>query len=260
MSWGASQYDDNPFAETQDIKPAATNTRPNDPTTAPPPWLQDSATPQTDANSGSASQSPNADGNQTSASTPDKEIPQAMLYTRVINLVLSGCIVVACLLSLLTTVSITTGVLACYAIVFACLLCCYETHLKQISKMIALNFGFMYSAKYRCVFILFVGIILFNFSLFGTIVGALMIANSVYNAFIILKYPEFEEIQRKDAQSEIQDFLATNPAFAQTLVTGAVTLAAKNPDVLKHGADAYMKANTNQGNQSAGQPTSHQEV
>jgi hypothetical protein len=61
------------------------------------------------------------------------------------------------LLSLLTTQTATTGVLACYVTIFSCLLCCFETHLKQISKLIAVNFGFMYSAKSRSVFMLFIG-------------------------------------------------------------------------------------------------------
>ena len=80
-----------------------------------------------------------------------------ILYSRVINLVLSVCMIVASLLSLLTTDNATTGVLACYVVVFSCLLCCFETHLKQISKVIALNFGFLYSAKSRSVFMIFVG-------------------------------------------------------------------------------------------------------
>jgi hypothetical protein len=80
-----------------------------------------------------------------------------ILYTRIINLILSICMIVVSLLAMLTTQSATTGVLACYLIIFACLLCCFETHLKQVSKLIALNFGFMYSARARSVFMLFVG-------------------------------------------------------------------------------------------------------
>lgn len=86
-----------------------------------------------------------------------------ILYTRVINLLLSICMIVVSLLSILTTQSATTGVLACYLVVFSCLLCCFETHLKQVSKIIALNFGFMYSAKARSVFMLFLGMSIITF-------------------------------------------------------------------------------------------------
>jgi len=43
-----------------------------------------------------------------------------------------------------------------------------------------------------------------------------MICNACYNAYIIFKYPEFEDAQRKDAQSEIQDFLKAHPTYAQS--------------------------------------------
>jgi hypothetical protein len=65
--------------------------------------------------------------------------------------------IIASLLSLLTTDNATTGVLACYVVVFSCLLCCFETHLKQVAKVIAFNFGFLYSAKSRAAFMIFVG-------------------------------------------------------------------------------------------------------
>ena len=84
-------------------------------------------------------------------------VPRMILYTRIANLVLSICMIMVSLLSLLTTADATTGVLACYVMVFSCLLCCFETHLKQIAKIIALNFGFLYSAKSRSVFMMFVG-------------------------------------------------------------------------------------------------------
>jgi len=153
----------------------------------------------------------------------DQAVPRMILYTRVINLGLSICMIFVSLLSLLTTNNATTGVLACYVVVFSCLLCCFETHLKQISKIIAFNFGFLYSAKSRSAFMIFVGTILFSFSLFGKIIGCLMLANAGFNIFIIAKYPGYEDAQRQDAQSEIKDYLAANPAFANTLVTGGLS-------------------------------------
>ena len=153
----------------------------------------------------------------------DQAVPRMILYTRVINLGLSICMIFVSLLSLLTTNNATTGVLAIYVVVFACLLCCFETHLKQISKIIAMNFGFLYSAKSRSAFMIFVGTILFSFSLFGKIIGLLMLANAAFNIFIIAKYPGYEDAQRQDAQAEIKDYLAANPAFTNTLVAGGLS-------------------------------------
>jgi hypothetical protein len=159
-----------------------------------------------------------------------------ILYTRVINLVLSVCMILTSLLSLLTTTDATTGVLACYVVVFSCLLCCFETHLKQISKIIAANFGFMYSAKSRCLFMIFVGTILFSFSLFGKVIGLAMLANAGFNFYAIVMYPGYEDAQRKDAQSEIQDFLSANPAYAKTALSMGMSagaeLVSNNPGYL----------------------------
>jgi len=152
--------------------------------------------------------------------------------------------IVVSLLSLLTTENATTGVLACYVVVFSCLLCCFETHLKAVSKVIALNFGFMYSAKSRSAFMIFVGTILFSFSLFGKIIGCLMLANAGFNIFVLVKYPGYEAAQRTDAQSEIKEYLAQNPAFAKQFIDAGVTFAASNPDLVRQSASAYISSQT----------------
>jgi hypothetical protein len=140
---------------------------------------------------------------------------------------------IASFLSLLTTTDATMGVLGCYVVVFSCLLCCYETHLKQVSKMIAMNFGFLYSAKSRCIFMMFVGTIMFSLSLFGKLIGLAMLANAGFNVFVIIKYPEFEDAQRSDAQSEIQDFLVANPVYANKAMAlglqAGASIARNNP-------------------------------
>lgn len=162
----------------------------------------------------------------------DPAIPRMITYTRVINLALSICMIIISLLAILTTQSATTGVLACYVVVFACLLCCFETHLKQVSKIIALNFGFMYSAKSRAVFMIFIGTIMFSFSLFGKILALCMIGNACFNIFILFKYPDFDNVQRDNATSEIREFLQSNPAFAQTMVQTGSSIVQSNPGKL----------------------------
>ena len=128
-----------------------------------PPWLQPGAPtkpvpyiPPTFSSSSSSSTPP---VDTAVSEEPRSMVPRFILYTRIINLILSVLMILVSLLSLLTTQTATTGVLSCYVVVFSCLLCCFETHLKQVSKMIALNFGFMYSAKSRSVFMMFVGIV-----------------------------------------------------------------------------------------------------
>jgi hypothetical protein len=139
------------------------------------------------------------------------------------------------LLSLITTDSITTGVLACYVVVLSCLLCCYETHLKQVSKVIALNFGFLFGAKSRAIFMIFVGSLLFSFSLLGKLVGLAMVANAFLNIFVLIKHPSFEDAQRESAQKDIADFLKSHPGLAnQALSLGVqagTQIARDNPGI-----------------------------
>lgn len=66
------------------------------------------------------------------------------------------------------------------------------------------------------------GTILFSFSLFGKIIGLCMLINAGFNVYILVKYPGYDAAQRKDAQSEISDYLAANPAFAQHVVSMGV--------------------------------------
>ena len=72
-----------------------------------------------------------------------------------------------------------------------------------------------------------VGTILFSFSGFlAFVVGLAMVANAAFNAYIIVKHPSFEEEQRQIAQADIQDFLKSNPAFAQKAMSFGLGLGA----------------------------------
>lgn len=273
-SWSSGVYDENPFGDD-----SGHNTS-NVPLNgggigSSPPWLQDgnnNSNSNSNNNSSSSSQAtsfmaplfssflssgssasggggaePDPEG-ETQATSAEKAVPRYILYTRIINLVLSILMILVSFLSLLTTQTATTGVLSIYVIIFSCLLCCFETHLKQVSKMIALNFGFMYSAKARSVFMVFIGTILFSFSLFGKIMGLCMLANAGLNSYILCKYPEYEEMARNDAQQDIKDFLAKNPAFAKNITdlgvkTGGDILKS-NPELAQKGASALLSSAT----------------
>lgn len=92
-----------------------------------PPWLKEEHIPLSEAGGNNV-------GNYSSGvDNAETEVPRMILFTRLINLALSILMSLVALLSLLTTQSATTGVLACYVVAFSCLLCCFETHLKQMS-------------------------------------------------------------------------------------------------------------------------------
>ena len=73
---------------------------------------------------------------------------------------------------------------------------------------------------------------MFSFSLFGKIVACCMIANALFNMYILFKYPGYEAVQRQDAQADIKDFLAANPAFAKQVVSAGVDVMKSNPGEL----------------------------
>jgi hypothetical protein len=56
-----------------------------------------------------------------------------------------------------------------------------------------------------------------------------MLANAVFNMYILFKYPQFEDAQRNDATSEIKGFLASNPAFASQMVSASTDAIRNNP-------------------------------
>lgn len=179
-----------------------------------------------------------------------KEIPTVIFYTRLANLILGLLMIVASMLSIVTTTSLTSAVLALYTVAFACLLCCFESGLQVVLRAIALNCGFMYSAAWRSAFMIFISTILFSFSIFGKIIGALMLVNAGFNIYAIWKYPRYEEAQRERSMNDIQDYLAENPAFAASFVKVGTAAAVANPALASAVVRGAVAGATNQGQQT----------
>jgi hypothetical protein len=117
---------------------------------------------------------------------------------RIAMLLLSTLMVVVAFFNIITiSLSIAHYFLAGYVLFFAVLICCYEIAFSYCSKRIATNFGFMYHPWGRTVFLLFVAILLFNLSLFGIILGAVLVAISLVYIYVHLKHPAFETYMRK---------------------------------------------------------------
>eukprot|EP01034_Spumella_vulgaris_P022207 gene22207-28321_t len=73
-----------------------------------------------------------------------------------------------------------------------------------------------------------------------------MIANAAFNAYILCKYPQYEDAQRSDATSEIKDYLASHPAFAQKIydksMQAGTDLIKNNPEIARQGAEALLSS------------------
>lgn len=83
------------------------------------------------------------------------QVPQLVTYMRVANFALCILMCVAAILTVIVPAGATPAswVLAFYVLAFSCLLCCFEFNLRQVAKHIANNFGFLYDAKSRAVFL-----------------------------------------------------------------------------------------------------------
>jgi len=216
-----------------------------------PSWLEEPK-PQPQAPPGGGYAPPGQMGGQGSETPVDPRVPQIVRNTRIANMLLAVGMGVAAVLSLASS-DLTEGVIACYILVFSCLICCYETHLKQVQKTIANNFGFLFNAKGRAVFLTMVGCLLFSIGgIFGTVMGALMLANVAFNVYAIVKFPEFDDYQRKSAQAEIKEYLDSHPELSRKAMSAGVNFARNNPDIVKQGAEAYFSSS------SAGQQPSRQ--
>merc|ERR1719263_2527922 len=72
------------------------------------------------------------------------------------------------------------GVLCLYIWFFALLICCFETHLAQVSRIIGENFGFLYNVKGRVTFFVLVSFLCFSIGLIGLISGVgLLVAGAL---------------------------------------------------------------------------------
>ncbi len=123
------------------------------------------------------------------------KVPRLIFMTRCLNLALCVLMGIVAILELLTTPSASAGILSVYLLMFSCLLCCFEVHLKMVSVKIAKNFGFLFSPIGRIIFLIFIGVICFSFkSIIGYIGGGCMCVNALFNGYVLYRYPEVYEV------------------------------------------------------------------
>jgi len=151
------------------------------------------------------------------------DLPRLIIYMRLINVGLCIIMSAAAVLALLELVDIPTAVLACYVWAFSCMLFCFETQLKFIATIINDNFGFLFSARGRTVFLLFISFLCFSLGILGLIAGILMILNACFNFYVILRYPEYVEMQRINLETQTANYLKNNPNVARQAAASAGT-------------------------------------
>jgi hypothetical protein len=86
--------------------------------------------------------------------------------------------------------------LAIYLFFFAIMLCCFELAIRRVSKMIVQNFGFMYSAGGKVMFLAFIAMMCFELSALGKVCFALLICYCFANLYIQFKHPQYARYLR----------------------------------------------------------------
>lgn len=124
----------------------------------------------------------------------EKDVSTIIWMVRISNLLAAGMVMGAGIYNISTiTLSVTIFITSIYVILLACLLCCFEIHLKSMDKFIYLNFGFMYYWPGRALFLLFVGSMCFGLGIFGYFGGGFMVFNILFNVYVLSVHPNYKK-------------------------------------------------------------------
>lgn len=94
-------------------------------------------------------------------------------------------------------------VLAGYGVCFGSLICCLEMNLSMLRRSIAENFGFLYNPLLRLMFYVLMGMVAWSFdTLLGMIASAVLAVFSLFNTYILCRYPDYRAAMKELADEE----------------------------------------------------------
>ena len=182
------------------------------------------------------------------------------LRMRLANVIAASLMITSAVLTILadSNATVSTLVVGIYVSCFGCLLCCFETHLAVVARIISENFGFMYSAKGRFAFLVLLSTLCFTLDLIGKITGGLLCATAILNLYVICRFPQYEEECRAAdmkgggdqsiahmAGGAISGYVRANPEAVRDAATGAARFAAENPEAASNFAQGFSSNNNN---------------
>eukprot|EP00518_Triparma_eleuthera_P012596 CAMPEP_0182480570 /NCGR_PEP_ID=MMETSP1319-20130603/35965_1 /TAXON_ID=172717 /ORGANISM="Bolidomonas pacifica, Strain RCC208" /LENGTH=257 /DNA_ID=CAMNT_0024682081 /DNA_START=8 /DNA_END=778 /DNA_ORIENTATION=- len=168
---------------------------------------------------------------------PPGDPPAILIWARVFNVVVAIALMIAAIVTIMTLPDVGTFFVSLYVCFFGLALCCFETRLSTIENVLRKDFGFMFSSKGRALFLLFVGFLAFSLGTLGAIVGGFMIADALFNFYVLIKFPEYFVVGgQASGEQEAQAYLAAHPELAQKGADAAIGVAANNPNLVKKGA------------------------
>lgn len=82
------------------------------------------------------------------------------------------------------------------------LICCLETQLKILRRVIAMNFGFLFHSIYRMLFYVLMGSVCWSYeSILGKATAIVLVVVAVFNTYVLCVYPGYRKL-REDIASE----------------------------------------------------------
>ena len=130
----------------------------------------------------------------------DAELERIVKWAKILRvamiLVSTLCIVTAFYNLATTSNTVATNFLAVYVFFFSTLVCCYEVALKQVVVIIVQNFGFLYNPVGRTIFVIFLAILLFQLSVMGMVMFAILLFMGIVQIYVDCKHPKFEKYKQ----------------------------------------------------------------
>lgn len=127
----------------------------------------------------------------------EMEMGKYHLALRICYVLAASFMAVSAALSLSGQKNLGEAFFGVYVIFFAVLICCFECALSVVARILAVNFGFMYTSYGRVIFIVLVSFMSYTLGFLGILSMAAMVAVLLYHGFVMWKFPQFEDYLRK---------------------------------------------------------------
>lgn len=118
-------------------------------------------------------------------------------YLKIAMLIISTLMIITAWYNIgSSTTQVSDGFVAMYLLFFATLICCFELAIKRVAILLVQNFGFMYNAIGRFMFLIFVGFLCFDLSTMGKVVFGLLMLYGLVNLYVNFKHPQYAKYMR----------------------------------------------------------------
>eukprot|EP00804_Cyclotella_cryptica_P011022 CCRYP_017505-RA/>CCRYP_017505-RA protein AED:0.21 eAED:0.21 QI:0/0/0/1/1/1/2/0/219 len=133
----------------------------------------------------------------------NEDIPKIVLFMRLGNLCAAALLIFGSIGNLTNVLALSKMVLAGYGVCFGGLICCLEVNLSFLRQPIADNFGFLYNPMLRLMFYFLMGMVAWSFgTLLGVISSIALAVLSLFNTFVICRYPGYRAALKEIADME----------------------------------------------------------